>query len=439
MKNQVLKRCNRKLLPLMIATALGVSACGGDQAGDTNGGFAGAGGSSAGALGIIGGAALLAAIVASDSDSSDGGSMTNPDGTVTNPDGTVTNPDGTVTNPDGTVTNPDGTVTNPDGTVTNPDGTVTNPDGTVTNPDGSVTNPDGTATNPDGSTTAPDGTVRQPDGTLTTPDGTVIDPGGTRTAPDGTVTLPADVDGGLLTASGRIQASLLASEAVPASFSSNSAVADLQFTAASGLASGAIDLTGINATSVDIMIGPPGSNGFVGIALEQDGNTWRIPSTLSAAQTGIVMQNLLSGNLYIAARSADYPEGELRRQILPANVSQYTSSTTGTRGGTAEGYLMLNNDTGDYAITWNTLGGPALMTNSSHVNDGVVSGATENDYAILTVRESNQERFFLYGNYNDAADPLYPDLPTRLANGQVWLDSHAASDGSRVFFGQLLP
>ncbi len=420
-----------KAIALAVLSAFGVASCGGDQAGVTNGGFS-SGGSSGAVIGVIGGAVLVGALVASDDDS--GGAVTNPDGTITNPDGTVTNPDGTITNPDGTVTNPDGTITNPDGTVTNPDGTTTNPDGTVTNPDGTVTNPDGTVTNPDGTVTNPDGTVSNPDGTVSNPDGSVSNP-------DGSVTPPQDGSNqGIVTSEGTFQAALTATDTVPASNSSGSGNADFTFDVNTGDSSGLVTLTGVDATGVNIFVGPPGANGFVAIALEQEGNTgvWRLPPVLSAEQLAIIQQNINAGNLYVAATSAQFPNGELRRQLVPENVSQFrTNTVTGTRGGTAEGFLMLNDTTGDYAITWNTSGGPALDTGSSHVNDGVVSGSTENIWAPLTVRASNLEQFFAFGNANDPADPLFPDLVQRLADGMVWLDSHAASDGERVFFGQL--
>ena len=98
---------------------------------------------------------------------------------------------------------------------------------------------------------------------------------------------------------------------------------------------------------------------------------------------------------------------------------------------------MLNNLTGDYAITWNTTG--AELLESAHVNDGVVSGNSENVLFDLVQRMSNPAQFFGYGNFMDPNDPLM-DLLTRLGSNEgLWLDAHAESDDSRVFFGRLAP
>ena len=198
-------------------------------------------------------------------------------------------------------------------------------------------------------------------------------------------------------------------------------------------------LSGITVTPdtrVDIMVGPPGANGFVGIELEMTGpNTWSVPAVLSDAQRNIVLQNINAGNLYVAVRTAEFPSGELRRQIVPEGVSRFTTTATGSTGGNAAGFLMLNNLTGEYAITWNTVGAEALAT--AHVNDGILSGPTENNLFSLSQRTSNPAQFFGFGNFMDVNDPL-PDLLTRLASAEgLWLDAHAVSDDSRVFQGRL--
>jgi hypothetical protein len=351
----------KKLLPVIVAGAIGITGCSGEQAGDTNAGVAGGlagGGVSAGTvLGVVGGVALAGLLLDSD-DSDSAGGTANGGTTDVGTDGGTTN--------------------------------------------GGTT---------DGGTT----------------DGGTTDGGTT----DGGTTDGGTTDGGTV-----VNADLTQNEAVPASGSSGIGTANLAFNRSTGDASGSVTLTGIDADRVDIMVGPPGTNGFVAVALEMTGaNQWSVPATLSAEQQAFVLQNLNSGNLYVAARTAAFPDGEVRRQLTPAGVTQYTTSVGGINGasGNADGYLLVNETTGDYSITWNT--SDATLA-SAHVNDGVVSDSTENNYAPLTQRTSNPSRFFLDGNFNDPADPLYPDLLARLAAGTVWLDAHSADD-TRVFFGQL--
>ncbi len=401
-----------KILPLFCAGAIFIAGCSGEQAGDTNAGMAGglgSGVSGATVLGVAGGVLLAGVLL--DSDDSD----SNP--TVVGGDSDVNNggTDGGGTDGGGT----DGGGTNGGGT----DGGGTDGGGT----DGGGTDGGGT----DGGGTDGGGT-----------DGGGTDGGGT----DGGGTDGGGTDGGggtggggttgdtLLSDAGVFQTQLVESEAVPPTGSAALGDADLLFDRSTGNVSGTVTLTGITATSVDIMTGPPGSNGFVAVALEMlSPNVWSVPSTLSAQQQAFVLQNLNSGNLYVAARSAAYPNGEIRRQITPAGVTRYTTSDTSDDGGNAQGYLLVNENTGDYSITWNTTDNTLV---SAHVNDGIVSGSTENNYALLTQRASNPAQFFMDGNFNDAADPLYPDLLQRLSNDAVWLDAHSADD-TRVFFGRL--
>ena len=238
---------------------------------------------------------------------------------------------------------------------------------------------------------------------------------------------------------GEFQSNLVVDGTIPMSTSTGDANASLAFNRATGDVSGDVVLSGITVTPdtrVDIMVGPPGANGFVAVELEMTGpDTWSVPAVLSDDQRNIILQNLNAGNLYVATRTAEFPNGELRRQILPDGVSRYTTSGTGTTGGNAEGFVMVNMLTGEYAITWNTVGAEPLET--AHVNDGVVSGPTENNLFSLSQRASNLEQFFGFGNFMDVNDPL-PDLLTRLESDQgLWLDAHAVSDDSRVFQSRL--
>ncbi len=419
MKNQIPASFRRKSVPVLAAALIGLTACSGDQAGDTNGGLVGGIGGVSGttALGVVGGIALAGVLLSDGDDNSTAvggtgaGDDTGTGGTGTGGTGT----DGTGT--DGTGT--DGTGT--DGTGT--DGTGTGGTGTGGTGTGG-TGTDGTGT--DGTGTGGTGT----DGTGTDGSGT----GGTGTGGTGTGGTGTGGTGAGLTSTGSFQEQLVASESVPATTATGIGTSNLVLNRTTGEVSGTVALTGVTADRVDLMAGPPGSNGFPAVSFEdQGGGVWTVPQTLSAAQIAFVLQNLNSGNLYLAARDETSAGSGVfadvvRVQVMPNEVVQYTTSIAG-----ADGFLLVNPSTGDYSITWNTSDSSLV---SAHVNDGDVDGATENNYAPLTQRASNPARFFLDGNFNNAADPLYPDLLDRLDNGTVWLDAHT-SDDTRVFFGQL--
>lgn len=213
-------------------------------------------------------------------------------------------------------------------------------------------------------------------------------------------------------------------------------MSNLNFDRATGCVTGSVTVpTGVNPNAVTVMVGPEGVNGFPALELEQVGpNTWQAPANQSAQQCAFVLQNLSAGNLYLAVRTPEFPTGELRRQIDPAGTFRYETTHQCVNGGSAVGIILVNEITGDYSITYNTTGTPPLS--SAHLNDGVVSGTTENVLINLTQRPSNPSQFFRHGNFMDPNDPL-PNIEQQLFDGQVFIDAHLTSDDSRECFGQL--
>ena len=185
-------------------------------------------------------------------------------------------------------------------------------------------------------------------------------------------------------------------------------------------------------SAVTLVIGPPGANGFPGIELEPvnaDRTKWQVPGALSAAQMNVLAENLASGNLYLAVRNNEFPNGVLRRQILSNDVFKFGTTATSASGGTANGFVLVNEVTGDYSITWNT---DDLTLAGAALTDGFPNGAV---VANLVQRASNPARFFLNGNFNDPNDPLQ-NIQSLLANGMAGLVATGA-DGSTVFQGLL--
>ncbi len=249
-----------------------------------------------------------------------------------------------------------------------------------------------------------------------------------------------DTDTGTsLSATGDFAGDIFSDETLPGSNSAEVAVAGLSFGMSNGSFDGTVSGTvtvpaGMDPTFVSLMIGPEGANGFPGVEFEKiNATTWAIPATLSAAQIAIIRQNIASGNLYLAVRTAAFPQGELRRQISPSTVYRYVTATPGINGGgTAEGFALVNEATGDYSITWNTSDASLV---SAHLNDGIVDDNDETVIASLSQRASNNAQFFAYGNVNDPNDAI-PNLEALLSDGQAWLDAHGA-DGTRRFLGLL--
>ena len=249
----------------------------------------------------------------------------------------------------------------------------------------------------------------------------------------------------VLMSDGSFVGDFTAAETLPASGSAGVGVANLMFDGFTGTGGGCVTVPagttpepapgGNDISAVTLMIGPAGANGFPGVELEAvnaERTLWCMPAVLSAAQVGVIQQNLPSGNLYLAARNNSNPEGELRAQLRTDDVFRYSTSVNNADGSSANGFVMVNEATGDYSITWNT-SDPNLV--DAHLNDGIVSGSSETVLLTLTQRPSNPARFFAFGNVNDPNDPL-PNLESLLVNGMAWLDAHNAADDRR-FFGLL--
>ena len=276
-------------------------------------------------------------------------------------------------------------------------------------------------------------------------DGTVIDDTGDTDADAGGDTGgdTGDTDtGATLAPDGSFTGDFTSDETIPPSNSAGIGTADLMFDGFTGQASGCVTVpagttpVGDPESAVTLVIGPPGTNGFPGVELEPmnaDQTVWCIPATLSPAQINVIQWSLPAGNLYLAARNSTFPDGELRSQITPEGVVSFTTSDTTADGGVADGFVLVNQNTGDYAITWNT-NDTTLV--SAHLNDGDVNGASETVLLDLTQRPSNPAQFFAFGNFMDPNDPL-PNLLELLTTGNgLFLDADLAN-GDRRFLGQL--
>ena len=126
--------------------------------------------------------------------------------------------------------------------------------------------------------------------------------------------------------------SLAPSQIYPAPTSSASGNAQLTVNLASGATSGRLTLTGVAATGAQIFEAFAGSTGASLISLAQNASNaseWDVPS--AALLTADQVSALLEGKLYIAVASAANPNGEIRGQILPSNVTVVWAALSGSQ------------------------------------------------------------------------------------------------------------
>ena len=412
MKRRKLSRQIRKALPVLLATSV-LSACIG-QEGSTNGGFAGVGGAGT-AAGVIGGVVLAGALLAGDGDSSSGDATVGGTGDLA---GGGTGTGGVVGTGD----------TDTGGTDTGGTG-GTGIGGTDTGGAGG-TDTGGTGGTDTGGTGGTDTGGTGGTGTGGT--------GGTDTGGTDTGTDTGATSSTVLEADGSFVGDVFANETLPQSNSIEVSMSDLHFDFANNTVTGCVfvppgatpePVNPGDLSAVTLMIGPPGSNGFPGIEFEVDNadrTKWAVPDNLSAAQMNVLAQNLQSGNLYLAVRNNEFPNGEQRRQVLSNDVFKFATTATSASGGTANGFVLVNEATGDYSITWNT--DDTSLAGASLTNGGTV-------VTPLTQRASNPARFFLDGNFNDPNDPLQ-NIESLLANGMAGLEAVDGS-GNVVFQGPL--
>ena len=125
--------------------------------------------------------------------------------------------------------------------------------------------------------------------------------------------------------------SLSPSQIYPAPTSSASGNAQLTVNLASGAASGKLTLTGLTATGAHVYEAFAGSTGASLITLAQNtsnASEWDVPA--GALLTADQVSALLEGKLYVAVASAANPNGEIRGQILPSNVTVVWAALSGS-------------------------------------------------------------------------------------------------------------
>jgi mono/diheme cytochrome c family protein len=125
---------------------------------------------------------------------------------------------------------------------------------------------------------------------------------------------------------------LSAAQIFPAVTSAATGTAQIMANLGSGATSGAVTLTGVTATSVSLLEGFAGAMGTSLITLNHNAvniNEWDVPA--GALLTADQITALLQGKTYLLVKSAANPNGELRGQIIPPNITVVWTNLTGAQ------------------------------------------------------------------------------------------------------------
>lgn len=118
-----------------------------------------------------------------------------------------------------------------------------------------------------------------------------------------------------------LSATLSSAQMLTGSASNATGTAHVEVSLETGAARGTVTLKGIEATSVTLNEAFAGARGAAVLALAPRGastSEWDVPA--GALLTAEQLVALQQGKLYVLARSARHPEGEVRGQLVPENI-----------------------------------------------------------------------------------------------------------------------
>jgi hypothetical protein len=175
---------------------------------------------------------------------------------------------------------------------------------------------------------------------------------------------------------------------VPAPASAGSGTAHLTVNLGSGALSGSVVLSGLTATAVTLNQAFAGDHGAILVTLSPGGNTaeWEVPA--GALLTAEQVTALLQGGLYVTAGTAANPNGELRGQIAPTNVTVIFSVLNGAQevpsvAGNAAGVAATTVDTVANTLTVHVHATGVDDASAAEVDEGA-AGATGPQLTPLT-------------------------------------------------------
>ncbi|PCK07491.1 MAG: CHRD domain-containing protein [Alteromonadaceae bacterium] len=192
-----------------------------------------------------------------------------------------------------------------------------------------------------------------------------------------------------------------------------------------------------DATDAHIHQSFAGETGGVAVALEQDTsdtNHWFVSGgTFTADQ----MTALWNGSLYVNVHSTTNPGGEIRGQILPANIQVVWASLAGdkevpavTTSATGRAALTINTDT--MGLELHAMSMDLNDATDAHIHQGF-AGETGGVAVALEQDTSDFNHWFVSGGTFTA------DQMTALWNGSLYVNVHSATNPGGEIRGQILP
>ena len=216
----------------------------------------------------------------------------------------------------------------------------------------------------------------------------------------------------------------------------------LEVNETTGAISGSVTVSGLSgpATAGHIHAGEAGKNGGIVIGLEQSsGNQNQLNIPAGTVLTSNQLEELLAGKLYINIHTSANPTGEIRGQILPANISLVRVS--------------LNGNSEVPAVT-TVASGVAYLTVKTDGNHEIVgnirtTGLTDATAAHIHTGFAGLNGGILVGFEQDAADPAFWQLPAAsqlnaeqfetFLSGGLYLNMHSPANPPGELRGQIAP
>ncbi|MEM7365408.1 MAG: CHRD domain-containing protein [Pseudomonadota bacterium] len=216
--------------------------------------------------------------------------------------------------------------------------------------------------------------------------------------------------------------------------------ADMIFLPETGEAT-VILLTTVDATAIHLHEGFAGQNGGVLVALEEDPNGglgdehhWRFPDNTVLNPDALAA--VLAGRTYFNVHTEANPAGELRGQVIPANVDVIWATPNGiepTAGfigseGFARGAITIDRNTADAEVHLTVLN---ISPTAAHVHQGV-AGTTGG--VVIGLEQSDTAPSLWSASSVDLTD-----LETAMDAGEFYFNIHTEAYPAGELRGQILP
>lgn len=232
--------------------------------------------------------------------------------------------------------------------------------------------------------------------------------------------------------------SLTGTNEVPSVDTAATGMGLLTFTADDSVLEGSVTVMGMEGTSAHIHGAFAGANGDIIIPLEEVSGSpgvWQVPAgtMLNAEQT----ETLLSGGMYVNVHSEAYPAGEIRGQLLPADIGVLWLDLNGEEeipavDTGAEGRAAVTVDTADRSVVVNARTTGLTDASAAHIHHGfagmngevvvpLMQSADSVDHWMLTATELTEAQY------------------EALLAGQMYINVHTPANPGGELRGQILP